>query len=132
MRERVTIAAPDGAVKQLDMPDGTRYSARGGGMYDVHPAHAKYVKDIGGFVPNVGPTILAGPRCPGCGFASYFAKCSRCGADRREAPIAVRPQDLSPQARVAVFGSAGHLPTRELTMRAALGRIAQAARVVSG
>lgn len=96
MRERVTIAAPDGAVKQLDMPDGTRYTARGGGMYDVHPLHAKYVKGIGGFVPNVGPTVLTGPRCPGCGFASYFAKCSRCGTDRREQPIAPISASLPP------------------------------------
>jgi hypothetical protein len=87
MEERVTIAAPDGAVKEIDMPDGRRYKARGGGLYDVAPHHAKYVKGIGGFVPNVGPTVLSGPRCPGCGFASYFVTCSRCGCDRRNAPM---------------------------------------------
>lgn len=84
VEERVTIAAPDGAVKELDMPNGRRYKARGGGMYDVAPKDAKYVLGIGGFRPNVGRTILAGPRCPSCGFASYFARCSRCGTDRRD------------------------------------------------
>jgi len=88
--ERVTIAAPDGAVKELDMPSGRRYKARGGGMYDVAPSDAKYVLGIGGFKPNVGRTILAGPRCPHCGFASYFARCSRCGTDRRNAPMATK------------------------------------------
>jgi hypothetical protein len=89
MEERVTIAAPDGAVKELDMPSGRRYKARDGGLYDVAPRDAKYVKGIGGFVPNVGPMVLSGPRCPGCGFASYFVTCSRCGADRRDASMAM-------------------------------------------
>lgn len=132
MRERVTIAAPDGAVKQLDMPDGTRYSARGGGMYDVHPLHAKYVKDIGGFMPNVGPTVLTGPRCPGCGFASYFAKCSRCGIDRREVGMKTINEQRAEIGlpRVVVFGSSEGSPDSAVAV--ALRNVAQAARVVTG
>jgi len=105
MEERVTIAAPDGAVKELDMPSGRRYKARSGGMYDVAPSDAKYVLGIGGFKPNVGRTILAGPRCPSCGFASYFARCSRCGADRRNAPMAVCVE-LTQQTIERAFASA--------------------------
>lgn len=97
--ERVTIAAPDGAVKELDMPNGRRYKARGGGLYDVAPSDAKYVLGIGGFRPNVGRMILAGARCPSCGFASYFARCSRCGTDRREESVAVSVTvDAAPDA----------------------------------
>lgn len=120
--ERVTIAAPDGAVKELDMPNGRRYRARDGGMYDVAPSDARYVKGIGGFVPNVGPMVLAGPRCSGCGFASYFAKCSRCGTDRRMA-MAVRSS--------IVVGVAEREENRDAIQRAGYA-IRQAARVVIG
>ena len=86
--ETVKIAAPDGKVAQYDIQStGERFTAKGGGIYEVPPRVAKLIKADGGFVPNVGPTILKGPRCPGCGFASYFARCSRCGTDQRDAPV---------------------------------------------
>src|SRR5712691_2274912 len=119
--EMVTIASPDGAVSQLDIQStGERFIARNGGMYDVPARLAPLVRELGGFVPNIGPMILKGGRCGGCGFASYFVRCSRCGTDRRgdprEAPIAIRPQDLAPAARKVVFGTDARYPSA-LTVR---------------
>lgn len=85
----VTVAAPDGAVAQFDIAStGRRYTARDGGLYDVTPRDAKLILREGGFRPNVGGTVKRSlPNCPECGFASYFALCSRCGHDRRDAPV---------------------------------------------
>ena len=121
--ETVKVAAPDGAVAQFDIQStGERFTATGGGIYDVPPRVAKLIKEVGGFTPNVGPMILKGGRCPGCGFASYFARCSRCGTDRRVLIVEDRYSDID----------ALGMPVGQLTMRAALANIAQAARVVTG
>src|SRR5690348_13566616 len=100
MDDLVTVAAPDGAVAQYDIQStGARYTARDGGLYDVPPRVAKLICQDGGFRPNVGGAVKRSlPNCSECGFASYFVVCGRCGHDRREAPMAVRPRDLAPAA----------------------------------
>lgn len=129
MDDLVTVAAPDGAVAQFDIAStGARYTARDGGMYDVPPRVAKLIREQGGFSPNVGGAVKrVMPNCPQCGFATYFVTCSRCGHDRREAPIAVRPQDLAPVARGIVFGASATMARQTIGQR-----VAQAARVVTG
>jgi hypothetical protein len=89
MEDLVTVAAPDGKVAQYDIQStGARYTARNGGLYDVPSRVAKLIKQDGGFTPNVGGAVKrAVPGCPVCGFASYFATCSRCGTDRREPSV---------------------------------------------
>lgn len=73
------VASPDKRAVEIDGVTGRRYKSRDG-MYDMHPADAQYIKDIGGFIPGMnGVTNSAkGFRCT-CGFGSYFTKCSRCG-----------------------------------------------------
>jgi hypothetical protein len=74
------VAAPDGAVREVDGVTGRRYRSRDG-VYDMHPADAAALVKAGGFTPGLGGRTHGGYRCttPGCGFGSFFAKCSRCG-----------------------------------------------------
>lgn len=47
----------------------------------MDPADAKHIADIGGFIPAMNGISRksVGYRCRGCGFGSYFTRCSRCG-----------------------------------------------------
>lgn len=78
MPETVTVAAPDGAVAAVRGMSGREYKARGGGLYDMTPADARALVQAGGFRPSLGTPARGGYPC-GCGFASLFMQCSRCG-----------------------------------------------------
>lgn len=78
MSDTVRVAAPDGAVAQVDGVTGRRYKATGGGIYDMHPADAKALIKAGGFRPTLGSPTRGGYEC-GCGFKPIFRLCSRCG-----------------------------------------------------
>lgn len=87
MPDLVTVAAPDGAVAQVDGLTGRRYHARAGGLYDMHPADARALVADGGFRPSLGSPVRGGFECP-CGFRPIFRLCSRCGrhiTDNKEA-----------------------------------------------
>jgi hypothetical protein len=71
------VAAPDGAVREVDGVTGRRYRSRDG-VYDMHPADAAALVKAGGFAPNLGGRPRGGFRCA-CGFASFVKTCSRCG-----------------------------------------------------
>ena len=79
MSDLVTVAAPDGAVAQVDAPSGLRYKARAGGLYDMHPSDARMLLKAGGFRPTLGSPVKGGFKCA-CGFWAIFRDCSRCGA----------------------------------------------------
>ena len=77
--ELVTVAAPDGRVREVDGVTGVRYRSTDG-MYQMLPADAAALRKVGGFAPNLGGTpARGGRRCTGCGFGSFFVTCSRCG-----------------------------------------------------
>ncbi len=78
MPETVTVAAPDGAVAAVRGMSGREYRARGGGLYDMTPSDARALLKAGGFTPSLGSPRSGGFPCS-CGFASLFARCSRCG-----------------------------------------------------
>jgi hypothetical protein len=78
MPDTVTVAAPDGAVAQVDGVTGHRYKARAGGLYDMHPADAKALLADGGFRPSLGSPTRGGYACR-CGFRPVVRDCSRCG-----------------------------------------------------
>lgn len=78
MADTVTVAAPDGAVAQVDGITGRRYKARAGGLYDMHPADARALLADGGFRPSLGGVTRGGYRCR-CGFRPFIRDCSRCG-----------------------------------------------------
>jgi hypothetical protein len=80
----VTVAAPDGRVREVDGPSGIRYQSRDG-LYRMLPADAAALRAVGGFAPNIGGrTTRGGYRCTGCGFGSFFRRCSRCNTDTCE------------------------------------------------
>jgi hypothetical protein len=80
MTDLVQVAAPDGRVREVDGPSGRRYRSVDG-MYRMTPRDAAALVEVGGFVPNLGGRVAGGYRCPGCGFGSFFRRCSRCGGD---------------------------------------------------
>lgn len=80
----VTVAAPDGAVAEVDGLTGRRYKARAGGLYDMHPTDARALLADGGFRPSLGSPTRGGYDCA-CGFRPIFRRCSRCGADCKAA-----------------------------------------------
>lgn len=79
MADTVTVAAPDGAVAQVDGVTGRRYQARSGGLYDMHPRDARALLASGGFTPTVGGPVTRGGFDCRCGFRPVFRDCSRCG-----------------------------------------------------
>jgi hypothetical protein len=74
------VASPDQKAIEIDGITGRRYRSKSG-MYDMHPADAAHIADIGGFIPGMnGVTSKSkGYRCTQCGFGTYFTTCSRCG-----------------------------------------------------
>jgi hypothetical protein len=72
------VAAPDGAVREVDGITGRRYRSCDG-VYDMHPADAAALVKAGGFNPNLGGRTSGGYRCTACSFGSFFTTCSRCG-----------------------------------------------------
>jgi hypothetical protein len=74
----VRVAAPDGAVREVDGITGRRYKSRDG-VYDMHPRDATALVKVGGFMPNLGGRARGGYRCTDCTFGSFFITCSRCG-----------------------------------------------------
>lgn len=72
------VAAPDGAVREVDGVTGRRYRSRDG-VYDMHPVDAAALVKAGGFAPNLGGRTSGGYRCSACDFGSFFTTCSRCG-----------------------------------------------------
>lgn len=77
--EMVTVAAPDGAVREVRGMSGRNYRSRGGGLYDMAPSDARALVAAGGFTPSLGTPRTGGYPCGTCGFSALFAKCSRCG-----------------------------------------------------
>ena len=73
------VAAPDGAVVEIDGVTGRRYKASRGGIYDnLHPADERALLAAGGFRPTLGSPTRGGYSCA-CGFKPVFRICSRCG-----------------------------------------------------
>jgi hypothetical protein len=74
------VASPSKDAVEIDGVTGRRYKSRNG-MYDMHPADAAHIADIGGFIPGLnGVTSRSrGYRCVRCGFGCYFNVCGRCG-----------------------------------------------------
>jgi len=72
------VAAPDGAVREVDGVTGRRYRSSDG-VYDMHPTDAAALLKAGGFAPNLGGRSRGGYRCRSCGFAAFVKTCSRCG-----------------------------------------------------
>lgn len=81
----------DGGAREIDGITGRRYHARNGGVFDMHPADAKALVEIGGAPCSMAGTTRRGLgyRCPSCGFGSYFKICSRCGDKTVRERIAV-------------------------------------------
>lgn len=79
--ETVTVAAPDGAVREVRGMSGRNYRSRGGGLYDMSPSDARALVAAGGFTPSLGSPRTGGYPCASCGFSALFKHCSRCGAD---------------------------------------------------
>jgi hypothetical protein len=71
----------DGGAREIDGITGRRYRPRNG-VFDMHPADAKALKEIGGATCTTAGVARKGSgfRCVECGFASYFRRCGRCGA----------------------------------------------------
>lgn len=74
---------PDKACREIDVRTergSTRYS---GLTVDVdNPRHIRLMRAEGAFPSNLGGTpVVDGFPCRCCGFASFFLRCSRCGAD---------------------------------------------------
>jgi hypothetical protein len=80
MSDLVTVAAPDGRVREVDGVSGIRYRSADG-LYQMLPADAAALRAVGGFAPNLGGTTRGGRRCTTCSFGSYFRHCSRCNTD---------------------------------------------------
>lgn len=76
--DTVRVCAPDGAQREVDGVTGIRYRSTDG-VYDMHPRDAAAFKTIGAFAPNLAGASATGYRCQGCGFASWFITCGRCG-----------------------------------------------------
>lgn len=72
------VAAPDGAVREVDGVTGRRYRSRDG-VYDMHPSDAAALVKVGGFTPNLGGRTRGGYRCTDCGFGAFVKTCGRCG-----------------------------------------------------
>jgi hypothetical protein len=77
MSDLVTVAAPDGAVRQVRGVTGREYRSKDG-MYRMAPADARALLADGGFRPTLGTPSRGGFACP-CGFRPLFRLCSRCG-----------------------------------------------------
>jgi len=63
--------------------DGRLYTARDG-FFEMPDRDAKvHMKSAGYGHWNVAGVVKpqAGYRCPGCGFGSFFRRCSRCGSE---------------------------------------------------
>lgn len=63
--------------------EGVTYRARNG-WFDMPDRHARMHLAAGNLPsPNLAGQTgrRVGYRCPGCGFGSFFAACSRCGAE---------------------------------------------------
>ncbi|MGL5911918.1 MAG: hypothetical protein ACRCZP_18080, partial [Phycicoccus sp.] len=73
----VQVAAPDSAVRAVRGMSGREYRSTDG-MYRMTPAEARALRAEGGFSPSLGTPTSGGFAC-GCGFASLFRRCSRCG-----------------------------------------------------
>lgn len=73
----------DGGAREIDGITGRRYSAKSGGVFDMHPVDAKALRAIGGAACSLSGATRKGLgfRCLECGFRCYFATCGRCGAE---------------------------------------------------
>ena len=76
------LLMPNDAVRQADIrrPDGTqrRYSGSIVTPADRHDERA--LREFGATVAGLGVWAGSrGRRCSACGFASFFARCGRCG-----------------------------------------------------
>lgn len=102
MSDTVKVCAPDTWVREVDGVSGRRYRSRDG-AYEMSPADAKALVSIGGFLPSLGAAFAraTGFRCTGCGFGSFFRRCSRCGGDcHKEGEDASRSVRAEEEARV--------------------------------
>lgn len=78
------VVSPDKALREVDgIGGGIRYRQRPDGTFHVTDRDAKALIQYGGFIqPDMGVGKRAeGYRCTGCGFGSWFRKCSRCGGE---------------------------------------------------
>lgn len=80
------LCLPDGAVRGVDVQGAitgatTAYNAgRDGTVTVTNRQHERALRELGAFPANLGGRTRGGFRCTDCGFGSYFAACSRCGA----------------------------------------------------
>lgn len=105
LEDKIRVAAPDGLVAQVDGVTGRRYTATGGGMYEMLPRDAKALLREGGFVPSIGGVTRGGYQCPGCGFMAVVRRCSRCGEHCETA--------AERSARLVAEAAGGNLPEIE-------------------
>lgn len=86
MAELVTVGAPDGHAREVDV-HGRRYRSADG-LYRMRPEDAAMLRAAGGFPASlIHASRTIGRRCTTCGFGSYFTTCSRCGGTcTRETP----------------------------------------------
>jgi hypothetical protein len=75
---------PDRAVTGVDIEGargGLTAHYEGRIVQTDNPRHIRALRDLGCFPINLGGRARGGYRCDGCGFSSYFVRCSRCGSD---------------------------------------------------
>lgn len=79
------LLSPDSSIRQTEVRDlsgATRtYNAHSGGIVTVSDKDARSLLAEGYTEPSAAGTYArrVGRRCTGCGFASFFTTCSRCG-----------------------------------------------------
>lgn len=71
----------DRGAREIDGVSGRRYYAKDG-VFNMAPEDARALVKIGGApCTTAGVARSKGYKCPECGFAAWFRKCSRCGAE---------------------------------------------------
>lgn len=79
------LVLPDTALRGVDVQGAitgakTAYNpSRDGTVTVTNPQHERALRELGAFPANLGGRPRGGRRCTGCGFGSYFTRCSRCG-----------------------------------------------------
>jgi hypothetical protein len=76
----VRVMGPSKGCVELDTTRGRAKVGRDG-SFDLNPADVKRLVAAGGFVPSMQGVASKsdGYRCTGCGFGTWFKRCSRCG-----------------------------------------------------
>ncbi|MFD2421667.1 hypothetical protein [Amycolatopsis pigmentata] len=79
------LLMPNDAVREADIrrPDGTTRRYRGGIVTPADRHDEQALREFGATAAGLGlwSTRSSGRRCTACGFASFFARCGRCGGD---------------------------------------------------